>query len=273
MQERKFIAMMVLVGLAGGVLLHVFDQAPFVIAIFLGTGVASLVYGFLGGIDDARFDLGPVKMGGSLAALVGVAWLANAKLEDQTRLHLDRDFDPPARTWFAMDRITSLPIDVSVPRAQASIGAPEADEFRARTLGLQVSENTVFAVAEDRPDFIVGYLKQEELQGAGFFNAFERDVKGFIVTSELPPLKSVDLNPLDLQLTSRTYSNEYSRYVLVSGEGEDVFEGAIYRRGAQIAEINGHRYIVMVVNVNHEVAEPFAKFAVGEIVPALMAGS
>ncbi len=57
-------------GFVGGAILYKFDWASIIIAIFLGTGVASLVYGFLGGIESTTFNLGPVKMGGSIAILI-----------------------------------------------------------------------------------------------------------------------------------------------------------------------------------------------------------
>lgn len=272
MKERQFVAMMVLMGLGGAVLLHTFDSAPFIIAVFLGTGIASLTYGFLGGVQEARFELGPLKTGGSLAALVSVAWLANYHLERQTRVDLHRDFKPSADSWFATDKITSLPIEVTVPRARASITPPDSDAFLARALGLQIRKNVVRAVAADQPDFVVGSFQQEGLKEAGFFNALDQHVRDVVVTDELFPMNSVNLDPLPLTLSSRRYSGEYSRYVLIDGEGREVFEGAIYRRGAQIAQVNGRRFIVMVVAVDHQRTRPFAKFAVGEIVPAVVTG-
>jgi len=62
-----------LLGLLGGVVLHVTVKSPVITSLFLATGVASLVYRFLGGTEGATFVWGAIKMGGSLAALVGVA--------------------------------------------------------------------------------------------------------------------------------------------------------------------------------------------------------
>ena len=68
----------VIVGcLALGVALVVFvkDVPALVISVVLACAVASLLYGILGGVSAAGFDLGPLKMGGSAAVLLGSVWL------------------------------------------------------------------------------------------------------------------------------------------------------------------------------------------------------
>ena len=57
---------------------------PIIIAFFLATGVSSLVYRFLGGIEGAKLTLGTLRIGGSLAALVGVAVAVNPYLQTQS---------------------------------------------------------------------------------------------------------------------------------------------------------------------------------------------
>jgi hypothetical protein len=56
---------------------------PIMISIFLSTGIASFVYKFLGGLDAKQVTIGIVTFGGSLGALVGLAWFINGKLEEQ----------------------------------------------------------------------------------------------------------------------------------------------------------------------------------------------
>lgn len=46
----------------------------------LATGLAALTYRFLGGIQGASFTVGSLKLGGALAALVGIAMLINHAL-------------------------------------------------------------------------------------------------------------------------------------------------------------------------------------------------
>ncbi|MEW8338781.1 MAG: hypothetical protein AB2708_02955 [Candidatus Thiodiazotropha taylori] len=52
-------------------------------AVFLGIAVASMLYRFLGGIHDATFAIGALKVTGSAAVLLGMAWWLNDVLEIQ----------------------------------------------------------------------------------------------------------------------------------------------------------------------------------------------
>ena len=75
-----------LFGLAGGVffprLLHI---PPITTSFLLASGLAALAYRFLGGIEGASFAVGSFKLGGSLAALVGIAMLINHALVPETQ--------------------------------------------------------------------------------------------------------------------------------------------------------------------------------------------
>ena len=65
------------IGFVGGVLLLLYYKAPpIVVSFFLATGVAALVYKFLGGIQATSFAVGALKLGGTLAAIGagGRAW-------------------------------------------------------------------------------------------------------------------------------------------------------------------------------------------------------
>jgi len=72
-----------LFGFIGGVVLHLTVRIPVITGLFLGTGVASVAYGCLGGIQNAMFGFGPLKVGGSLAALAGVAFMTTQQLQAQ----------------------------------------------------------------------------------------------------------------------------------------------------------------------------------------------
>jgi hypothetical protein len=74
-----------LLGFAGSVVLYGTASAPpIIISFFLATGVSSLVYRFLGGIQGADFAWGTLRVGGTLAALAGIAVGVNQYLEAQS---------------------------------------------------------------------------------------------------------------------------------------------------------------------------------------------
>jgi hypothetical protein len=66
---------------------------PIVVSFLLATGVAAFVYRFLGGIQGASFTVGALKLGGTLAALVGIALAVNPLLVDQMHFRMTREDD------------------------------------------------------------------------------------------------------------------------------------------------------------------------------------
>jgi len=60
---------------------------PALIAIFLGISVASLLYRFLGGIHNATFAIGALKVTGSAAVLAGIAWWSDTQLNKQIEVY------------------------------------------------------------------------------------------------------------------------------------------------------------------------------------------
>ena len=74
-----FVAVVIIGCLGAGVALAtLIDQvAALVVSVVLACAVATLLYGSLGGVSQAGFNFGPVKMGGSGAVLIGSVFLFN----------------------------------------------------------------------------------------------------------------------------------------------------------------------------------------------------
>jgi hypothetical protein len=82
------VATFALLGFGGAVLLplrYSFSNVPpIVVSFLLATGLAALTYKYLGGISPGTsVAIGTLKLGGTLAALVGIAMLINTKLVSQ----------------------------------------------------------------------------------------------------------------------------------------------------------------------------------------------
>ncbi len=117
-----FVAAVIAACLVAGVVLASFDtgNAPaLVISVLLACAVATLLYGILGGVSSAGFNLGPIKMGGSAAVLLASIWFFNGELHAQLQeIRKPDSFDlrehaTPAGGWFAIDERTAVPIDVT----------------------------------------------------------------------------------------------------------------------------------------------------------------
>ena len=121
-----FIAVVILGCLALAVVLAVFVEAvpALVVSVLLACSVATLLYGILGGVSEAGFNFGPIKMTGSAAVLLGCVWMFNSPLERQlTQIRYESrveqfgfDFDEhatPSNGWFAIDESTGVPVEVA----------------------------------------------------------------------------------------------------------------------------------------------------------------
>ena len=119
-----FIALVILGGLAlAGVLVVFLNAVPaLLVSVFLACSVATLLYGILGGVSEAGFNFGRIKMGGSAAVLIGGAWFFNFMLDPQLeKIRHDRriaqfNFEAlaaPSDGWFAVDESTGVPVEVT----------------------------------------------------------------------------------------------------------------------------------------------------------------
>lgn len=73
-------------GLAGGVFLPLrFPLPPITTSILLATGLAALAYRYLGGVQNAKFDVGKLQLTGGAAVLLGFALTVNWILAAQMK--------------------------------------------------------------------------------------------------------------------------------------------------------------------------------------------
>ena len=169
----------VIVGcLALGVALVVFvkDVPALAISVVLACAVASLLYGILGGVSAAGFDLGPLKMGGSAAVLLGSVWLFNQALGPQLEKirHEKRvdqfgfNFDEhaaPSDGWFAIDESTGIPVEVAFTD-------PVTDEVVETVKGPTSAGLPLKLVSEEGNDrYLVLGTRAEVGQGLGYVRA------------------------------------------------------------------------------------------------------
>jgi hypothetical protein len=82
--DEIVVAAFAIFGVVGGVFLPLrFNIPPITTSFLLATGLAALAYRFLGGIPGTSLTVGALKLGGALAALVGIALIINNILSKQ----------------------------------------------------------------------------------------------------------------------------------------------------------------------------------------------
>ena len=183
------VAVVIVACLGAGVALATFIEqaAALVVSVVLACAVAALLYGILGGVSQAGFNFGPLKMGGSAAVLLGSAFLFNAALEPQLEAiraydveeavaealrDAEFDFDrhvTPSANWFAIDRTTSVPIDVGFtdPRGEEPVEVVKRPNSPGLRLKLERQDDSSFLVmgvdAESSRDGL-GYIGLRQLR-------------------------------------------------------------------------------------------------------------
>lgn len=162
--------------LTAGVLLAFVKDVPAVlVAVVLACGITTLAYTLLGGVTGAGFHLGPVKLAGSAAVLVGSIWLINLYLDPQlaqlrrarSGFDINRHADP-AGGWFALDRTSGVPLTVkfSDPATQtvvATVQPPSTLTLRLRLVADEENDRYRVAGIGDEADEAIGYVTASEI--------------------------------------------------------------------------------------------------------------
>ena len=266
--ENLVIIVALIIGFIGSIVLYKLDVKPILVSIFLGTGIASLIYRFLGGTSDNSFKLGALKFSGAVAVLIGSAYFINQELAKQegpgsiesVTIH------PDPETWTALNW-NGEPIDLRIEETDQIIEKPSESPWKNVPLQIDPSEDKYRVLGADGIE--LGILENSTLRNANLYSEVEVSKSEFIVTPRLPPYtESFDLDPLPYKLATKRYSGDHSRYEIMNNQDEVVKEGSIYRKQFEIILLGDKNYLIGVVEVNHDFFQEdsmYAKFAFAEI--------
>lgn len=266
--EDIVIVVMGVIGFLGGALLYTLKLPPIIVSVFIATGIASMVFRFLGGLKGAGFNIGTLKLSGSIAALLGCIWFINGELSRQVGLSLNDMFQPLPGEWIAIDKREGTPISLDVLPAGEQISVPDDLSFlKNNQLSItELDRGRIQIAPEGSSDFPLGFLYSYDLSEHAFFNRI--NLGKLIITSRLEAggTENVRLGNYGLYLRTNDYKQEHSYYSILDRQGNVVLaEHGIEGKGAEILSINGKKYLIGVVEVNHQIEQPYAKFIFGEI--------
>ena len=252
---------------------------PPIISIFLGIAVSALLYRFLGGVHNASFTVGALKVTGTAAILIGVAYWSNGQLEkylpqktpEYPHFDFEKDVSPDASGWYAVDLDTGKPVSINFRGHDQQHPAPAQNELdtlrQNRNLGLKRVDGQLLVYAKDS-QHIVGLLAQQELNAQGYHNSDDIELRPYRVET-FASVQESDINRnLPFTVATNGFSEDYTRFILKSKQdGSTLLEDAILRRGAKIFKYQQKYYLISVVQVNHapESIEPYAKIYIAEI--------
>ena len=168
--ESIFIASIIVVCLTLGIITSLIFGAITISSVCFSISITSLVYWFLGGLESATFNIGYLKLGGSIAALLGGFYFINQELRK------DNEFIYETITTedcFAIGKTSGTPQTIYLKVGKNvvdSISAVPNDHFSK--MELELANNLKIT----NGDFILGKLSKSELFKNGlFFSISESD--------------------------------------------------------------------------------------------------
>ncbi len=251
---------------------------PPIISIFLGIAVSALLYRFLGGVQDASFTVGALKVTGTAAILIAVSVWANDELEEYipsvhgTSFDITRHSIPDSDTWLAVNKETGNPITLEFPKFNQKHDPPSLEELnlmrKGRDINLILENGDIFAYLKNGGDRVLGQIPKNEINKIGFYGDEKIQLIPYrVVTLGASQKEDITAN-LPFVIETRGFNDNYTRFALIpKSGGDEIHEGAILLRGADVVEYQNHHYLISVVQVNHdpEDAEPYAKIYIAEI--------
>jgi len=256
---------------------------PLIIAIFLGIAVSALLYRFLGGVRDASFTIGTLKVTGTAAIPIGIAWWSNGELKQYVAEHITHKetFDiskhviPSSEEWFAINKQNGTPIKLEFPYFNQEHLPPTYQEIHELRKGIDIklrqTDNMIYAVLNSGVEQTLGKIEAKEINSIGYHNKNKIGVqlKPYRVVSFGAAKREDVNNNLPFLIETKGFSNNYTRFALISRDEEKVvYESAILLRGAEVVEYDDQFFLISIVQVNHNPtdSEPYAKIYIAKII-------
>jgi len=276
--ENKVILIAIIVGFVGSIIIYLLSLPAIMVSIFLATGIAALVYRFLGGATGASMVMGTLKLSGSIAVLLGSAYFINGELIKQSegtgKVKLGKiSFNPHRSNWVAFDKSNGKPITVKINETDEELPTPAKNIWKNNPLQLTKSGNRFLIVPENDTSFTLGTIEVSSLGSSGFFSKLEKTER-FVVTERLNINQRDFLAPFHFSIKPTAFANEFSRFQLIDKTSDEViYENQIYRRSYLIDQIQNKTYLIWVVEVKHQEKDPndehsshpYVKFAITEL--------
>lgn len=253
---------------------------PPIISIFLGIAVSSLLYRFLGGVQNATLTVGAFKVAGAAAVLIFVAMWSNEQLKEfvprpgkeNIPFDISKHVIPEKDSWFAVDRLTGTPVSLAFPNSNQMHSPPSRQEINAlrkeRSIELKEVSGEITAYINNGAESVLGHIQPSEMNDVGYFRDYSVEFFPYRV-EEFSSSQREDVSAeLPFLVETKGFSENYTRFSLVSKtSGKEIYDGAILLRGAEVVKVEGRYYLISVVQVNHnpETTEPYAKIYVAEI--------
>ncbi len=258
--DTLVVAVLVVAGLSGSLVLWGKEAPPILIAVFFALGASSAFYRFLGGVDGSDFKAGAVKLGGTAAVFMAITVPVNVELTKQGQPQ------PHPDTWLAMDLQSGSPVDVTI--LGVTHPAPDSVDLTRVPLRAVLAEQGLI-VRDQGARFALGTISTGGLQDIGMFNTIG-SAGQLRFSPEMHKGDTLDLAPLyPFELAPTLFEDDLNYFELVSREGVVLLEAGLRSKEARVFSADGGYYLLFVVRADHQTQDPFAVFGLTSLMPTI----
>ena len=210
--------------------------------------ITCLVYWFLGGIEGASFNIGYLKVGGSLAALFGGILLINNQLKDDNKCTFK--FADSSETFYAVGKNTGLSKELYLMNGEDTLKKipPVSND---NNIDKKLKLNTERIVMNK--DFILGRIDKENFSNSGFFKNVTVD------ENEYAPFK-LKLNQAyicqdsrNFKITTRSFTENgevYFDFQLLNSE--KIYSKKLVNKDINIINAEDNLFLVVVTQADFQ---------------------
>ena len=217
------------------------------------------LYRFLGGVEGSRLAVASFKAGGSAAVFGATLWFVTDQLEKHDPL-----IEPATSEWFAMDRATGVPVEVTIGQNRVSPGTELLSDVEWRV----ESHDEVFRVVAG--DAVLARLDPASLGAIGLFNeagmAEQRVIK---FTDRLEEGRTANLDPpYPFVIEAASLGDDYNDYIVLDREtGAEANTGTLRTETFDIFTYRDGIYVIFVPEAVHDDPDraPWAEFGFAEL--------
>ena len=257
-ETKILIGLIAVFAILGGVSLWR-DQPPVITAICVSLMATACLYRFLGGVEGSKFTVAAVKATGSGAAFAAILWFVNGELDKQ-----NPPIEPATSEWFAMDRTTGVPVEVTIGQFRVS---PDTESLSDVEWRVERRDEAIRVVSGDA---ILARLAPESLDSIGLFN-YAGMSEGRVIkfTDPLEQGQEADLDPpYPFLIKATDFSDDYNRYSILDRETRaEAANGLLRTETFDVFSYEDRTYVIFVSEAVHNDPnrEPWAEFGFAEL--------
>lgn len=264
-KEKLLIAIcLTFISLTGAGVLYAVKAAPILIASFVGLGLATIIYFFLGGMREASLIIAGLRVGGASAIIIFSMSYVSKGLENyipSPLSNVDKLFKQAPNEWIPIGS-DGKPIELTIETIKfedANNSIKIKNNFlKNNGLAAEVNNDLLQIFSKSDKSFSFGMVPISDIRKLKFFNSILDENRCLYET-----------NPLTAGATNAAFRNEYSGQVLpikinttiyaanlsgfriMNADNHEIAYGQLGTREGKIFRFEDECYLIFVLSANH----------------------